>query len=80
MFFFASDSESVCPKEKVLKKLQLSRPKRKNLLTLGLHAVFIEFLWVFLLGVAAYKQFRDSTAFLYQIAGILFLLSTTIKF
>ena len=27
---------------------------------------------------AAYKQFKDSTAFLYQIAGILLLLSTTI--
>ena len=29
---------------------------------------------------AAYKQVRDSTAFLYQIAGILVLLSTTINF
>ena len=29
---------------------------------------------------AAYKQVRDSTAFLYQIAGILLLLSTTINF
>ena len=29
---------------------------------------------------AAYKQVRDSTAFLCQIAGILFLLSTTINF
>ena len=28
---------------------------------------------------AAYKQVRDSTAFLYQIAGILLLSSTTIK-
>ena len=28
---------------------------------------------------AAYKQVRDSTAFLYQITGILLLLSTTIK-
>ena len=29
---------------------------------------------------AAYKQVRDSTVFLYQIAGILLLLSTTIDF
>ena len=29
---------------------------------------------------AAYKQVRESTAFLYQIAGILLLLSTTINF
>ena len=29
---------------------------------------------------AAHKLVRDSTAFLYQIAGILLLLSTTIKF
>ena len=29
---------------------------------------------------AAYKQVRDSMAFLYQIAGILLLLSTTINF
>ena len=29
---------------------------------------------------AAYKQIRDSTAFLNQIAGILLLLSTTINF
>ena len=29
---------------------------------------------------AAYKHVRDSTAFLYQIAGILLLLSTTIIF
>ena len=29
---------------------------------------------------AAYKQARDSTAFLHQIAGILRLLSTTINF
>ena len=41
--FFAPDPESVCSEEKVLKKLQLSRPFCKVLQTLGLHAVFIEF-------------------------------------
>ena len=29
---------------------------------------------------AAYKQIKDSTAFLYQITGILLLLTTTINF
>ena len=53
----------------------------KILLTLGVHAVFIEFckfMGNICKVLAAYKQVRDSTAFLYQIAGIL-LLSTTIN-
>ena len=41
---------------------------------------FVKFMGPFLKVFAAYKQVRDSTAFLYQIAGILLLLSTTINF
>ena len=41
--FFATGPIKVCSKEKVLKKLQLSILIVKVLLTLGLHAVFIEF-------------------------------------
>ena len=56
----------------------------KVLLTLGLHAVFIEF-FLKIMGnfcrvFAAYKQVRDSMAYLYQITGILLLLTTTINF
>ena len=40
---------------------------------------FVKFMGNFCKVVAAYKQVRDSMAFLYQIAGILFLLSTTIN-
>ena len=72
------------PKRKFnLKKLQILRPYCKMLLTFGLHAVFIEFCKIygyFCKVIAAYKQARDSTDFFYQIAGILLLLSTTIKF
>ena len=53
----------------------------KVLLTLGLHAVFVVFCKMygyFCKVFAAYKQVRDSMAFLYQIAGILLLLFTTI--
>ena len=53
------------------------------LLNLGLHAVFIEFckkMGNFCKVFAACKQIRDSTAFLYRIAGILLMLSTTIFF
>ena len=41
---------------------------------------FVNFMGNFCKVFAANKQVRDSTAFLYQIAGILLLLSTTIKF
>ena len=41
---------------------------------------FVNFMGNFCTVFAAYKQVRDSTAFLYQIAGILLLLSTTIFF
>ena len=41
---------------------------------------FVKFMGNFCEVFAAYKQVRDSTAFLYQIAGILLLLSTTIIF
>ena len=41
---------------------------------------FVKFIGNFCKVFAAYKQVRDSTAFLYQIAGILLLLSTTINF
>ena len=41
---------------------------------------FVKFMGNFCKVFAAYKQVRDSTAFLYQIAGILLLLSTTINF
>ena len=37
---------------------------------------FVKFMGSFCKVFAAYKQVRDSSAFLYQIAGILFLLST----
>ena len=41
---------------------------------------FVKFMGSFCKMFAAYKQVRDSTAFLYQIVGILHLLSTTKKF
>ena len=41
---------------------------------------FVNFMGIFCPVFAAYKQVRDSTAFLYQIAGILLKLSTTIIF
>ena len=41
---------------------------------------FVKLMGNFCKVFAAYKQVRDSTAFLYQIAGILLLLSTTIIF
>ena len=41
---------------------------------------FVKFIVNFCQVFAAYKQIRDSMAFLYQIAGILLLLSTTINF
>ena len=41
---------------------------------------FVKFMGNFCKVFAAYKQVKDSTAFLYQIAGILLLLSTTINF
>ena len=41
---------------------------------------FVIFIGNFCNVFAAYEQVRDSTAFLYQIAGILLLLSTTIFF
>ena len=41
---------------------------------------FVKFMGKFCKVFAAYKQFRESTAFLYQIAGILLSLSTTINF
>ena len=41
---------------------------------------FVKFMGTFCKVFAAYKQVRDSTAFLYQIADILLLLSTTINF
>ena len=40
---------------------------------------FVKFIGNFCKVFAAYKQVRVSMAFLYQIAGILFLLSTTIS-
>ena len=39
---------------------------------------FVKFMGNFCKVFAAYKQVRDSMAFLYQIAGVLLLLSTTI--
>ena len=84
-WLFAPDPESVCSKEKVLKKLQLLRPYCKSfadsLASMLLSLNFVKknmgnFCKVF----AAYRQDRDSTAFLYHIAGILLLLSTTINF
>ena len=41
---------------------------------------FVKFMGYFCKVFAAYKQVRDSKAFLYQIAGILLLLSNTINF
>ena len=41
---------------------------------------FVKFMGYFCKVFAAYKQVRDSTAFLYQIAGIQFVSSTTVKF
>ena len=41
---------------------------------------FVKFMGNFCKVFAANKQVRDSTAFLYQITGILLLLLTTIKF
>ena len=41
---------------------------------------FVKFMGTFCKVFAAHKQVRDSMAILYQIAGILFLLSTTINF
>ena len=41
---------------------------------------FVKFMGNFCKVFAAYKQVRDSTAFLYQIAGILLFLSTTVIF
>ena len=41
---------------------------------------FVKFMGNFCKVFAAYKQVRDSMAFLYQIAGILLLLSTIINF
>ena len=41
---------------------------------------FVKFMGIFCKVFVAYKQVRDSTAFLYQIAGILLLLSTIITF
>ena len=41
---------------------------------------FVKFMDNFCKVIAAYKQVSDSTDFLYQIAGILLLLSTTINF
>ena len=41
---------------------------------------FVKFMGFLCKVFAAYKQVRDSTGFLYQIAGILLLLSTTINF
>ena len=40
---------------------------------------FVKFMGNFCKVFAAYKQVRDSLAFLYQIAGILLLLSNTIN-
>ena len=40
----------------------------------------VKFMGNFCKVFTAHKQARDSTAFLYQIAGILLLLSTTINF
>ena len=54
----------------------------KELLTLGsmlFSLNFIKFMGNFCKALEAYKQVRDSTAFLYQIAGMLLLLSTTIN-
>ena len=41
---------------------------------------FVNFMGNFCKVFAAYKQVRDSTAFLYQMAGILLSLSATINF
>ena len=41
---------------------------------------FVKFMGNFCKVFAAYKQVRDSSAFLYQIAGILLLLPATINF
>ena len=41
---------------------------------------FVKFMGNFCKVFAAYNQVRDSTAFLYKIAGILLLLSTEINF
>ena len=41
---------------------------------------FVKFMGDFCKVIAAYKQVRDFTAFIYQMAGILPLLSTTIIF
>ena len=41
---------------------------------------FVKFMGNFCKVFAAYKQIRDSMAFLYKIAGVLLLLSTTINF
>ena len=41
---------------------------------------FVKFMGTFCKVFAAYNQVKDSTTFLYQIAGILLLLSTTTNF
>ena len=41
---------------------------------------FVKFMGNFCKVFAAYKQVRDSTTFLYQLAGIMLLLSTTKNF
>ena len=71
---FAPDPGSVCSKEKFLRNYNYHGLIVKVLLTLGLHAVFIEFVKFmgnFCQVFAAYKRVRDSMAFLYQIGGIL---------
>ena len=57
----------MCSKKKVLKKLQLS-PRCLNVMLFSLN--FVKFMGNFCKVFAAYKQVRDSTAFLYQITGI----------
>ena len=80
---FAPDPESVCFKEKVVKKLQLSRPCWRSFADLAsmlFSLNFVKIMGNFCKVFAVFKQVRDFMAFLYQIAGILLLLSTTIKF
>ena len=63
------------PKRKIWRNYKFHGIFVKNLLTLGLHAVFIEFCKIlgnFCKVFAAYKQVREFTAFYYLIAGILF--------
>ena len=79
---FAPGPETVCSMEKDLKKLQLSRPYCQSLLTLGFMLFslnFVKFMGNFCKVFATFKHVRDSTTFLYQIVGILLLLSTTIN-